>query len=91
MANKTIGIILNLKDNFSGQLKQATKGTNDFSKRVKHSGNNVKNFGKQATSGFKSVAKSIMGMAAAYVSIRSIINFANEKGIPTKVYHVKTE
>lgn len=78
MANKTIGIILNLKDNFSGQLKQATKGTNDFSKRVKHSGNNVKNFGKQATSGFKSVAKSIMGMAAAYISISAIKNFANE-------------
>lgn len=80
MAKKrVISAVLSLKDkDFGSGVKKASSGTKDFERRVKHAGNQVKQFGKSAVSSFSSVAKGAIGLATAYVGFRKLGGFIGE-------------
>ena len=74
MAGKrVISAVLTLKDkNFASGVKQATSGTKDFERKVKHTGNQVSQFGKSAVSSFASIAKGAVALTGAFAGIASI-------------------
>lgn len=64
--NRVISAVLTLKDkDFSTNAKKATSATKEMERKMKHANNTVKSFGKSATSSFKSIANSAIGMAGA--------------------------
>lgn len=66
MSSRVISAVLTLKDrNFSSGIRLASNNSKDLQRKVKYAGNAVNHFGKTATSSFKSVANSAMGMAGA--------------------------
>lgn len=69
MATKTINTILNLKDKFSGKLKQVSTLTKDQSRQMKLLGNHVQSFRQTAVTGFTSVASSAVTLGAAFVGV----------------------
>lgn len=71
--NRVISAVLTLRDrNFGRTAADAANRTRDLERRVKSTGNAVSRFGRSATSSFKSVAKSALGLAAAYVGVNAI-------------------
>lgn len=71
--NSVISAILTLRDaNFSSGMSNAANNANGLQRRIKHTGNAINRFGKSATSSFKSVATSVVGLAAAYVGVNAI-------------------
>lgn len=77
--NRVISAVLSLKDkDFGSGVKKATGGTKDFERRVKHTSNQVKKFGKSAVSSFSNVAKGAIGLAAAFVGFRKLGSFMGE-------------
>ncbi|ABR48577.1 hypothetical protein Amet_2423 [Alkaliphilus metalliredigens QYMF] len=87
MAAKSIKAILTLNDkNFSSNMKKASGGVNGFNKRLKHSGNQVTKFRKNTVNSFKRVAKSAVGLAAAYVGFRAL-----SRGISSSVEAAKAQ
>ena len=72
---RVISAVLTLRDkNFGSTAGKAANSTKDLERRVKSTGNAVSRFGKSATSSFASVAKSALGLAAAYVGINAVKN-----------------
>jgi hypothetical protein len=72
VAKKVLSAILTLKDkDFSSNMKKAANGVNDFERKVKHSKNEINQFKDNAVSGFSNVAKSVAGLAAAYVGLQT--------------------
>lgn len=82
MATKTINTILNLKDNFSGKIKQTTNNTKQSSKQIKLLNNQVKAFKTNAVSSFSSIATKAAGMATgfvvAYAGFKQMSKFIND-------------
>ncbi|GMQ56789.1 hypothetical protein AN1V17_11830 [Vallitalea sediminicola] len=78
MASKTIGTVLNLKDKFSPAIKKTSNNTRKFNNQLKHTSNSVKKFGKVTKNNFKSIAKSAIGLGAAYIGIRKGIELGKE-------------
>lgn len=71
--NRVISAVLTLRDqNFSSNAGRAANSTRDLERRVRSTGNAVSRFGKSATSSFANVAKSALGLAAAYMGINAI-------------------
>lgn len=71
--NSVISAILTLRDqNFSSGMSNAANNANGLTRRIKHTGNSINRFGKSAVSSFKSVATSVVGLAAAYVGVNAI-------------------
>jgi len=63
---RVISAVLTLKDrNFSSGVKQASSATKDMERKVKHTGNSIRSFGKSATSSFKRVGETAAGMVGA--------------------------
>lgn len=84
---KTINTILNLRDKFSGKMKQVSNKTKQNSKQMKLLNNHVNSFKRSAVSGFSQVAKKAVGLGAAFVGVsaavdtfRSGTQFINEYG-----------
>lgn len=74
-----IGAILSLKDkNFSANIKKSEKGVRKFKTQTKYAGNQVKRFSKTASTGFKGVAKSVVGLAGVYLGIKAVKGLASE-------------
>lgn len=74
-----ISAILSIKDkNFSAKLKEASKGTNSFDKRLKQSRNQITRYRDTAKSSFKSIATSVAGLATAYIGISKAVTFAQD-------------
>lgn len=80
MANgRVISAVLTLRDrDFASGVRRATSGTRDLERKVKHTGNTVKQFSKSAASSFAMVAKGAVGIAAAFAGIASINELGNE-------------
>lgn len=80
MAKKVLSAILTLKDkDFSSNMKKASGGMSDFDRKIKRSKNQVTQFGKSASASFANVAKSVAGLAAAYMGFeaaRSVLSTA---------------
>lgn len=71
--NRVISAVLTLRDrNFGSTASRAANSTRDLERRVRSTGNSVRRFGRDATASFKNVAKSAVGMAAAYVGFNAI-------------------
>ncbi|MCM3411460.1 tape measure protein [Metabacillus litoralis] len=72
MAKKVLSAVLTMKDqNFSSTVKKAAGGLSDFQRKVQHSRNQVSQFKSNAVASFSSVAKSVAGLAAAYVGFQA--------------------
>lgn len=76
MATKAINTVLNLRDKFSGKMKQIAGSTQKNSKQMQLLSNNVQKYRTTAVSGFSEVAKkaaivgsSIVGIGAAAATI----------------------
>lgn len=78
MANgRVISAVLRLRDqNFGSGMDQAARNARDLGRKVQHTGNSVKQFSKSAVSGFATVAKGALGVAAAFAGVASL----NEMG-----------
>lgn len=75
MARKVLSAILTLKDkDFSSNMKKASTGVNDFERKLKHSKNQINQYKDNAVSSFSNVAKSVAGLAAAYVGFQAASN-----------------
>jgi hypothetical protein len=65
---RVISAVLTLRDrDFSSNARRAGNGITDLDRRLRRAGNQVNRFRGTAVSGFSSVAKSVAGLAAAYV------------------------
>jgi len=78
MASKTISTILNLKDNFSSTIKNTTANTNAFTKQVASSKSIISSFANGASSSFKNIAGSILGIAGTYVGVKAVFNYVKD-------------
>lgn len=56
MASKTIGTILNLKDNFSKTINKTTQNTKEFQRQLKHTQNSIKGMKDGINQAFKGMA-----------------------------------
>ncbi|MCG3089129.1 tape measure protein [Sporosarcina cyprini] len=64
--NRVISAVLTLRDkDFSANAKKAGTSTKDMERKVRHANNTVTQFGRSATSSFKSIATSAAGLAGA--------------------------
>ncbi|MEK4247592.1 phage tail tape measure protein [Psychrobacillus sp. FSL K6-2684] len=74
MANgRVISAVLRLRDqNFGSGMDQASRNARDLGRKVQHTGNTVKQFSKSAVSGFATVAKGALGVAAAFAGVASL-------------------
>lgn len=71
--NRVISAVLTLRDrNFGTTATSAANSTRDLGRRVRSTGNTINRFGRSATSSFRNVAKSAVGLAAAYVGVSAI-------------------
>lgn len=71
--NRVISAVLRLRDqDFSSGMTDAARRARDLQRRISSAGNTTRKFGKAATSSFASVAKSAVGLAAAYVGVNAI-------------------
>ena len=76
--NRVISAVLTLKDKFTSSLKQPISATDDLNRKVKHSGNQIKRFGKDATGSFKRVALGAAGMVAGFAAINGVKGFVSD-------------
>jgi len=72
MSKKVVQTVLQLKDKFSQPILKTSKNTRSFQRQVKKTKNSIKKFKNGAVSDFKSVAKSAIGLGAAYVGFNAI-------------------
>lgn len=70
---KTINTILNLRDKFSGKMKQAANKTKQNSKQMKLLNNHVNSFKRSAVSGFAQVTRKAVGLGAAFVGVTAAV------------------
>ncbi|MDU4696390.1 MAG: phage tail tape measure protein [Paenibacillus sp.] len=70
---KTINTILNLRDKFSGKMKQAANKTKQNSKQMKMLNNHVNSFKRSAVSGFAQVTRKAVGLGAAFVGVTAAV------------------
>jgi len=80
---KTIGCVLSLKDKFSTTLKDIANKLGITEKELKKATLTVKNFQKQASSGFKTVGLGAVGMGSALagavgVAVNTTLGYAKE-------------
>jgi hypothetical protein len=76
MAGRVISAVLTLKDkDFSSGLKKAAGGTDDFQRRLKHTGNQVKRFKDDTVSHFSGLAKGVAAGIAGVFAIDKIKDF----------------
>ncbi|MEC0370888.1 phage tail tape measure protein [Paenibacillus chibensis] len=85
MANRTINTILNLRDRFSGRMRNVANQTRQSSRQMSLLSNNVRQFRQRAVSGFTDVAKkaafvgvALTGLSTAALSIGNSVEFVNE-------------
>lgn len=64
MASKTIGTILNLKDNFSKTINKTTNNTKQFQRQLKHTQNSMMAMKNSINSAFKGMALKAGGLVA---------------------------
>lgn len=64
MASKTIGTILNLKDNFSKTINKTTQNTKQFQRQLKHTQNSIIKMKNSINSAFKGIALKAGGVVA---------------------------
>ncbi|RKD26682.1 phage tail tape measure protein [Ammoniphilus oxalaticus] len=70
---RVISAVLTLKDkDFATNAQKATSATKDLDRKVKHTGNSIKKFGKSATGNFKNIALGAAGLAAGFVAVRGV-------------------
>lgn len=75
--NRVISAVLTLKDkDFGSTVKKSASATKDLERKVKSTGNAVSQFSRSATTGFSNVAKSVLGLVAAYAGISAIKEFS---------------
>jgi hypothetical protein len=75
--NRVISAVLTLKDkDFGSTVKKSASATKDLERKVKSTGNAVSQFSRSATTGFTNVAKSVLGLVAAYAGISAIKEFS---------------
>lgn len=72
MSKKVVQTVLQLKDKFSQPILKSSKNTRSFQRQVKKTKNSINRFKNGAVSDFKSVAKSAIGLGAAYVGFNAI-------------------
>ncbi|MEH7389656.1 hypothetical protein [Bacillus sp. JJ1474] len=73
MADRVISAVLTLRDgNFSSTASQAASNTRELEQRIRYAGNTIGRFGRSATSSFTNVAKSVVGLAAAYMGFSAV-------------------
>ena len=72
MSKKVVQTVLQLKDKFSQPILKTSKNTRSFQRQVKKTKNSINKFKNGAVSDFKSVAKSAIGLGAAYVGFNAI-------------------
>ncbi|MDN4093577.1 phage tail tape measure protein [Brevibacillus agri] len=73
MATKTINTILNLKDKFSGKLKEVSDLTKKQSRQMQMLNNNIDSFKQTAVTGFANVARSAAGVGAAFLGVSAAV------------------
>ncbi|MGE8080512.1 hypothetical protein [Peribacillus loiseleuriae] len=71
--SRVISAVLTLRDrNFASTATSAANSTRDLERRVMSTRNAVSRFGQSATSSFSNVAKSTLGLVAAYAGVTAI-------------------
>lgn len=78
MASKAINTVLNLKDNYSKTISQATSNTTKFKNTVSNVTSTLNNLKEKTTSTFGSIAKTAVGITAGYVGIKSAVSYVKE-------------
>src|SRR5471030_427712 len=78
MASKAINTILNLKDNYSKTISQATSNTTEFKNTASNVTSTLNGLREKTTSTFGSIAKGAVGIAAGYIGIKSAFSYVKE-------------
>lgn len=78
MASKAINTILNLKDNYSKTISQATSNTTKFKNTVSNVTSTLNGLKEKTTGAFGSMAKGALALGAGYVGIKSAFSYVKE-------------
>lgn len=73
MASKTINTILNLKDNFSKTIKNTSQNTKQFQRQAKMLSNQVKKMKETLAKAFKPISVGVAAAGAAFVGMSKVV------------------